>query len=104
MNNNTEVKVPVTPELWRTFSTSLQDNTKKLTSTMAYYRSDQVRFNMEDLGPMRQQCEEILQSCNHIYEDVLAMIQQAREIDDLGYKNEEWWIRQGEYELQANKL
>jgi hypothetical protein len=104
MDNNIYIKVPVKPELWSMFAQSMVQNVKQLTDTMDYYRSDESRYNIEDLQPMRQQCEQILESCGHVYDDITQMITQAYEIQELGYKNEEWWHRQGEHEMNENKL
>ena len=104
MYDNIEVKVPVKPELWSMFSRSMLQNVKKLTDTMEYYRSDESRYSMEDLQPMREQCEQILESCGYVYDDIQQMITQVYEIQELGYKNEEWWHHQGEHELKENKL
>ena len=72
--NSIFIKVPTEPSLWGRFSKSIQQNSYMLTKTMAFHNSPKTTYNMEDLAPMMQQCEQIMQSCNYVYEDIVKII------------------------------
>ena len=106
MNNNIRVKVPSKKEMWGRLERTLKEQTRQLTKTMSYDNQDDTTYNIEDVEPMKKNCEEILQTACGIYEDIVEMYKAIKEIDELGTPSvEEWFIRQGEHEqLEKNSL
>lgn len=106
MNNDIRVRVPSTKEMWGKLERNLRKQTKELTSTMAYYNADSTTYNIEDVEPMKKNCEAILQTACGIYEDIVEMYNAIREIDEAASPSiEEWFILQGEHErLEKNSL
>ena len=106
MDNYIEVSVPSEPRIWSMLAKTLAQNSKNLTNTMEYYRSNNVTFGMEDIAPMLSNCEQILQVANDIYEDILKMETKVTELKvEFSTNSYEEGLRiQGEYELTANKV
>ena len=106
MNNTIEVKPPSDPLMWSRLTRKLRTNTSKLTNVMGYHNSITTTFNIEDVEPMKRNCEEILQVTSDIYEDIVQMYNTIREINAYATPSpEEWFIRQGEHEqLEKNSL
>ena len=106
MENNTEVRVPSTKEIWSMLGRMLDKNASDLTDTMGYYNTDNTTYNIEDIAPMKENCEKILLAVNDIYEDIIEMETSIRGINSRATQSpEEYFILQGEHEkLEKNSL
>ncbi len=106
MNNTIEVKPPSDSTMWGMLARKLQTNASKLTKLMEYHNSTATTYNIEDVEPMKKNCEEIQQVTCDIYEDIVQMYSTIKEINACATpSSEEWFIRQGEHEqLEKNSL
>ena len=106
MSNTVEVKPPSDSTMWSMLARKLQTNTSKLTDVMECHNSTTTTFNIEDVEPMKKNCEEILQATCGIYEDIVQMYSAIKEINAYATpSSEEWFIRQGEHEqIEKNSL
>jgi len=106
MENKTEVRVPSKKEMWSMLGRMLNKNDSNLTGTMGYYSTDNTTYNMEDIAPMKENCEKILLVTNDIYQDIIEMEDKIRGINSRATQSpEEYFILQGEHEkLEKNSL
>ena len=80
MNNTIEVKPPSDSTMWSMLAQKLQTNASKLTNLMEYHNSTATTYNIEDVEPMKKNCEEIQQVTCDIYQDIVQMHNTIREI------------------------
>ena len=83
MRNEVMVSVPSDQSTWSTLNNCITKNSRDLTNLMQSYNSETTKYNHEDIIPMTNQCEALMQAIDKIHSDLMQMMKEVMEIDKL---------------------